>query len=173
MSIPPILTARPQTCRRFLADWAGALTPPAPIFLSKSEGGAGVLAANSASLFRLSLMDRQEQVRLHHHFNDWLDEQAQVRQASPYNWTLEETIEHLSRARKILVFGFVYRDLERHIGVRDVNESLAAAALWSFGQLEEEHQDALVDHVEARHAEQCVIDEQALDCLQRIYAAAA
>lgn len=169
----PIINIRPQTCRRFLADWAGSLQPTARVFLSKAEGGSGVLSANSAALFRLGLMSRVERVDLHHRFNDWLEKQAKTKQAPPLCWTLEETIENLSRPRKVMVFGFVYRDLERNVGATDVNESLAAAALWSFGQLPEPEQQALVSHVEKRHAEQCEIDEQAIRALQRIYSVAA
>lgn len=170
MSYLPTVNIRLQTCRRFLAEWAGALSPLPPIFQSKNEGGAGVLAANSAALFRFWLMDREEQVRLHHRFNEWLEEQAQRRQQPPFNWTLEETVENLSRSRKIMVYGFVYRDLERTLGVAAVNESLGAAALWSFGELPQLEQYKLIAHVEKRHAEQCRIDEQAADALSRIFA---
>ena len=173
MPAHPSLNIRPQTCRRFLADWAGALAPTPRIFLSKAEGGAGVLSANSAALFRLGLMSFSQREKLHHAFNEWLEQQAQIKQEVPWCWTLEETIENLSRPRKVMAFGFVYRDLERNVGIADVNESLAAAALWSFGELSQEEQRALVDHVEKRHAQQCEIDEQAVEALQRIYSVAA
>lgn len=169
MSFHPTINIRLQTCRRFLAEWAGALSPMPPIYQSRNEGGAGVLSANSAALFRLWLMDRDQQVRLHHSFNEWLEDQAQRRQQPPFNWTLEETVENLSRSRKIMTFGFVYRDLERTVGVAAVNECLGAAALWSFGEMARLEQYKVIAHVEKRHAEQCEIDEQAVDALQRIY----
>ena len=160
---------RTQACRRLNAKWVCTLFPTPPIFNGKDAGGAGALAANSAALFRLILLSSVELEELARQFDEWLTAKADRRQAPPFNWSAEDTLRVLSGRRQMLVFGFVYRAVDRQIGADRVNEMLGAAALWSFGRLPETDQLALVRHVERRHADQRTTDEAAAQTLERIF----
>ncbi len=168
MSSSDAITLRVRHCERFDAEWACALFPTPEIYKPRSKGGVGVLTGNSAALYRLVRMDDDGLDELIDRFNRWLDEKLIEKQSMPLNMSYRDARRLLAGRRKLQVYGYVYREVDRYVGEADVNALLGAAALWAYARLPRDEQLALADEADARFEQQQRIDAEAIVALHKI-----
>ncbi len=157
-----------EPCKRFRAKWVCSLFPTPDIFGPRESGGVGILAANSAALFRLTLLSSEELAKLDRRFNKWLGLKLKEKQGPPTCWSEEDALAVIEGERQLLVYAWVYREVDRRLGTDAVYDPLGAAALWSFSKQRRMQQLSLVQHVHRRYAEQRVCDEQASEVINRL-----
>jgi len=166
MNRPPQATDEP--CKRFCARWVCSLFPTPDIFGPRNSGGVGVLAANSAALFRLTLLSSEEMDKLQRRFNKWLGLKLKEKQGPPTCWSEQDAMTVLQGERLLLVYAWVHREVDRRIGTDHIYDPLGAAGLWSFSKLRRMQQLSLVQHVHHRYTQQRMYDEQAGMIMNRI-----